>query len=269
MAAGHRRHGGRGPRMQPAYGVCPGRRRFVGPTQRAPRRRGAEQLDEGSAKAPTAPGGSGSRCERLRGAWYADDGAVGAEGQDLLVGSWTALVVDAVTPRARRDTRHRPRGANREVAPASRAENRVQPRRLSGMKWSWPPLVSLVGARQPPGSSRRRSGTGCTALVPAPTSAAGQVTHLLPRPPCRVRPARRRRCPPLAFARAGARPRSRPLAGQRAAGRAGVRSRVSESRRGVYAPSASGTARGRCSARERSAGAGCRSRRRSVRGRLP
>lgn len=48
-----------------------------------------------------------------------------------------------------------------------------------------------------------------------------------------------------------------------------VRARLSASRRGVYAPSASGTAEGRCSARERAAGARCRSHRRSVRGRLP
>ncbi|MDF9811743.1 hypothetical protein M2266_000974 [Streptomyces sp. SPB162] len=183
--------------------------------------------------------------------------------------SWSAVGPPSWWPRARRDTRHRPRRANREVASVSRAESRVQPRMLSTMKWSWPPVVSLVGARQPPGSNRGRSGTGCTAFVPAPPPPPGRSRTCFP--VLRVAFARPgdvdlRRWP---FPRARPRPRPRPLAGQRAAGRAGVRSRVSESRRGVYAPSASGTARGRCSARERSAGAGCRSRRRSVRGRLP
>jgi len=62
--------------------------------------------------------------------------------------------------------------------------------------------------------------------------------------------------------------RPRPVGGA-AGGVLGSRSQLSASRRGVYAPSVSGTARGRCSAPERSAGADCRSRRRSVRGRPP
>lgn len=90
-------------------------------------------------------------------------------------------------------------------------------------------------------------------------------------PAGRVRPARRHRFPSVAPPSAGAdhctgcRPR---LVGGASGGGLGVRSRLSASRRGVCAPAASGTARGRWSAPERSAGAGCRPHQRSVQGRL-
>lgn len=274
MAAGRgqRRHGCRGPRMRPAYGVCRGRGRSVGrylrPTSAAPpgRRAGSRcgRGGRGGAAPSRRPRRRLDRGHGLERAGHrhrtshrrsrAAPGFRPTRGRDLPVGlagpgAWVPL-------HARGHRAHRKGGPtaahNGLASPAHivllrrKAGGNGVGGRPAGAPRSPPPRRSSRHQPPPPG----RSGAGfpiLSAVLARPGDAGPSVVGLPGRPLHRARPS----------------------AGQRAAGRACVRSRFSESRSGVYAPSTSGTARGRCSARERSAGAGCRSRRRSVRGHLP